>query len=150
MLTKKKREHTDFARNKKIKEGALPDRLFLLTKSGPLDSLIAGKKPASKPPETETEIELTDNNKDEDSSSQFSRLSLENHPQNSQEDSNSIPCVCETSNHFCVRCGHRVCNFCSIPASEFEELRRIHRDKGDCFGGKLHDRENNKVKLKGE
>ena len=95
---------------------------------------------------------------DDDSSSRFSQLSLERHPQlqSSERDSasNINLCACETSTHFCVRCGHNVCNFCS-EAYEGEDLRRIHRDYGDCFGAGAgprlqQDRENNQVKLKGE
>lgn len=165
MSSKKKKQHTDFARKAKLKEGALPDKIFLLTKSGPLDSMIAGKSKEKAPePEPETTETEEDNNKiaeqdeDDDSSSRFSQLSLERHPQlqSSERDSasNINLCACETSTHFCVRCGHNVCNFCS-EAYEGEDLRRIHRDYGDCFGAGAgprlqQDRENNQVKLKGE
>ena len=128
MSTKKKKLHTDFARKSNLKEEALPDKIFLLTKSGPLDSMIAGKS-KEKAPETETETEeqnkeITEQVEDEDSSSRFSQLSLDKEPQGSLSDSRL--CACETSTHFCVRCGTRVCNFCSTP-HEGQELRRIHR-----------------------
>ena len=76
MASKKKKQHTDFARKANLKEDALPDKIFLLTKSVPLDSMIAGKS-KEKAPETETikteepNKEITEQDEDKDSSSRL-------------------------------------------------------------------------------